>query len=102
MEGGIECTLCKFTNDTKLCGAVNTLEGSDAIQRACVNIMKFNTAKCKVLHMGRGNVQQKYKMAGEWIKTSPAKKDLAVLVDEKLSTTQQCVFATQKVNSTLV
>ena len=29
MDSGIECTLSKFANDTKLCGAANTLEGRD-------------------------------------------------------------------------
>jgi len=73
MDSGTECTLSKFANNTKLRGLVDTLEGRDAIQRdfdrlerwACVNFMKFNKAKCKVLHMGQGKPKHKYRLGGE-------------------------------------
>ncbi|PKU33370.1 rna-directed dna polymerase from mobile element jockey-like [Limosa lapponica baueri] len=33
MDSGTECALSKFADNTKLCGAVDTLEGRDAIRR---------------------------------------------------------------------
>jgi len=94
-HSGIECT-CKSADDTKLCAAVDTLEGREAIQRdlnrlemwASVNLMGFNKAKCKVLHMGRGNLKHKYRLSREWIESSPEAKDLGLLADKKLSLTR--------------
>ncbi|PKU43508.1 rna-directed dna polymerase from mobile element jockey-like [Limosa lapponica baueri] len=72
MDSEIECTLSKFASDTKLCGVVDTLEGRDAIWRDLdslerwghVNLMKFNQAKCKVLHLGHSN--PKHKLQAAW------------------------------------
>ncbi|KAJ7408952.1 hypothetical protein WISP_117657 [Willisornis vidua] len=103
-DSRFEYTFSKFTDNTKLWGGVNMLEGRNDIQRdlgrlegwAQVILMKFDKAKCKVLHLGWGNHKNKYRLGREWTKTSPGEKALELQMGKNLNVTWQCVLAAQK------
>ena len=91
-ESGTECILIKFVDDFKLNGAVDAIQGGDAVpwdlnkleKWAHMDLMRFNKAECKVLHLGWDNHRYVYRQGEKHLDSSSVEKDLGVLADKKL------------------
>lgn len=85
MDSGIECTFSKFDDDTKLCGAVNMLEGRDNIHRDLdrLGLCKLHSSawsKYKVINLSRGNPKHKDKLSTKYIKSSTTSRSREVIL----------------------
>ncbi|KAK4805583.1 hypothetical protein QYF61_009348 [Mycteria americana] len=92
LDEGIEWTRSKFADDTSCAGLLICLRAT---------CLRFNKAKCWVLHLGHNNPMQRYRLGEEWLESCLVEKDLGVLVDSRLNVCQQCAQVAKKANSIL-
>ncbi|XP_064512720.1 sterile alpha motif domain-containing protein 1-like [Pseudopipra pipra] len=64
-------------------------------------MMNFSKGKCKVLHLSKNNSMHQYRLVASCLENSFEDKNLGVLVDNKLTMSQQCTLAAKMSNSIL-
>jgi len=83
LDGGIECT------------SANLLMIQNCKHWVEKNLMTFDSAECRVLHPGRNNCMQQYRLEADLLEKNSVEKELGVLADNKLAVSQQCALVTK-------
>ena len=99
----------KFADDTKGCGVVDHEEDCMKLQNELNKLqqwsldwqMLFNMDKCKVIHLGSGNLHYDYKMGDKYLKKVDSEKDLGVYIHSSLSPSLQIAESVKKANQVL-
>src|SRR5271163_2259545 len=109
LDEGIRNKILKFADDTKLVGAVGTIEEVRLMREDVKKLeewsnvwqLKFNGDKCKVLHFGKNNKREIYEIDGKAIGNVKEEKDLGVIITENFKAGMQCKKAASKGNQVL-
>ena len=91
----------KFADDTKLSHQQDEHHSIQEAQDKLVDWvdtwgMAFNTAKCKVLHIGRNNNDHVYNMRGTNLTVVDHETDLGIITQKNLRPGLQCKEAAKK------
>ena len=101
--------MLKFADDTKLGNVASGPGDFDNLQQTINDLlvwadtwcMKFNTAKCKVLHLGRSNTKHIYNMNGSDLQSIDSERDIGVLMSSNLKPSLQCTQAANRASAIL-
>lgn len=109
IDEGILSDILKFADDTKLFGKVGSSESREKLQEDLRVLcewsmkwqMKFNTDKCKVMHIGAQNLEAEYFMEGNKLEKVSEEKDLGVMISRNFKVSKQCIKAAKTGNQIL-
>lgn len=101
--------ILKFADDTKVLGICDNDLDHGVIQSDLHKLqqwadawqMSFNVDKCKILHMGHGNMEYCYWLNGQELHHADTEKDLGILISNDLKVGLQCTEAYKKANKML-
>jgi len=102
-------TILKFADNSKIFGKAITPADKlklqldlDALCKCAENWqIKFNVAKCKVMHTGPRNINCFYFMNGQLLNSVTEHKDLGVIISSNLKVADHCHYACNKANKML-
>ena len=105
----MEYTLSKVAKDDIPGGAVDSLEGKEALQKdldrlvswAITSHMKLNRTKCRILHLRQSRSGCMYNLGYRRLESSSTERDLGVWIGDKLNMSQQCALAAIKAKRVL-
>ena len=107
LHSGIESTLVKFADDTKLGGLANRIYWS-ILGRSKQNpevvgnlAHEINTTKCKFIHVVNINISQDYFMGATKVLKLKKAIIMGIIVDQSLSGSSQFAVAVKKANRML-
>ena len=93
-------------DDAKIAAVIESVEDARRMQENLNKLcewaskwkMKFNAAKCKVMHYGRRNARNVYFMNNVQIESVSEEKDLGVWLEDNMKPTKQCNMAAKSAN----
>ena len=104
----VDCSIKIFADDTKAYFPINSLSDKSILQESINSLvqwserwqLKFNSDKCKILHIGKNNPKYEYSITengvAKILSETNSEKDLGVFIDPLLSFDDQVDYVTKK------
>ena len=104
IENGISSNVLKFADDLKVFRMIEDKNDQEVFQSDLDKLlhwseiwqMNFNHSKCKIMQIGRVNNTGKYELSGQEMEQIQVEKDLGVMVNTRLSASDQVIQARKK------